>query len=41
MGISPPPLEISEKAHKSLITCLPAGRQGLWADYTDMKDIEK
>ena len=29
--------EISEKAQKSLITLLPAGRQGLKTDYTDMK----
>jgi hypothetical protein len=33
--------DISEKVQKSLITFLPAGRQGLEADYTDRKFIEK
>jgi hypothetical protein len=33
-------IEISEKVQKSLITYLPAGRQGLWNDYTDTKCIE-
>jgi hypothetical protein len=28
-------IEISEKVQKFLITSLPAGRQGLWNDYTD------
>jgi hypothetical protein len=28
--------DISEKVQKSLITFLPAGRQGLEADYTDI-----
>jgi len=28
--------DISEKVQKSLITFLPAGRQGLGADYTDI-----
>jgi hypothetical protein len=35
-----PFLEISEKVQKSLITPLPAGRQGLGTDYTDTKCIE-
>ena len=33
-------LESSEKFQKSLITYLPAGRQGLWNNYTDTKCIE-
>jgi hypothetical protein len=32
--------EISEKVQKSLIKYLPAGRQGLWNDYADLKCIE-
>jgi hypothetical protein len=30
-------MEISEKVQKSLITPLPAGRQGLKTDYTDAR----
>ena len=33
-------LEIPGKIWKSLITHLPAGRQGLWNDWTDKKHIE-
>ena len=34
-------MEISEKVQKSLITPLPAGRQGLKNDYTDARCIGK
>jgi hypothetical protein len=34
-------LEISGKIPKSLITPLPAGRQGLATDYTDKKHIRE
>jgi len=37
--LSRPFLQISEKVHKSLITRLPAGRQGLNIDYTDGQNL--
>ena len=35
MHVSTEKSEISGKVQKSLITLLPAGRQGLWNNYTD------
>jgi hypothetical protein len=34
-------VEIPEKIQKSQIPPLPAGRQGLWNDYTDFKWVQK
>ena len=41
LNLSRPLPEISEKVQKSLITPLPAGRQGLKTDYTDARCIGK